>query len=1004
VSIAAGDLSALLARLDDELPPDERAATEAQAGRVYLRHGAVDPALRHLVAARRAYEALGHADAAAALDVDVARVCLIKGELDRADAFLERAVEHASRAGDDALRGAALAGQAAAARAKGDDGAAELLFERAAGLCHGDERVLALAAHAELRADRGDAEGAAELVAGLAPRDPRAACALAMAQGTVAWRAGDVAAAAPAFRRAIALATDHDLRRDLAIAHLRYGLFCGDVAERLGAAIEPPAPHLARAQELFRAVGGLGDLERVRDAFRHYGRRATDRVAELELVELLGELKQQRLAVQDAAGRLSDLAVANGDRERIGGLRAVEDALGSALRELALAEERFVAAVNAVVVERESIRGLLELTRRLAGVGEYAALPDEIARLACQLTGADRGVCWTTDGGRGAYAIDAAVDRSWSAPCAEASAAAGKPQLLGGRQSDRIDRGSRERRAATRLGSAMAAPLRLGGRVLGAIWVDKEPSGGVLSERDLDLFAVFAGQAATILDNARIAEALRLAARTTTATLESISDGVVSIDRNGAIKAMNATGSRILAGRGARPAMLVEAGREGPPLLDFLRACLERGEELDGRLIQLVAGEYLCNTRLIRGDDGTAIGLVATFTELGRATRLAQRMVGSTARYSFADLAGRSPALRRVLALAEAAASSDASVLLTGESGTGKEVLAQAIHNAGPRANGPFVAVNCAAIPRDLLESELFGYESGAFTGARKGGRPGKFELAENGTILLDEIGDMPLDMQVKLLRVLQERTTARLGGSREIPLSCRIIATTNRDLAAEVQRGLFRQDLYFRLRVIHVDIPPLRDRQGDIAVLAEFFLRTYAERLGKRMIRVAPDVLDAFMRYPWPGNVRELEHVLESEVTLAPADKEVLDEVPGSITPARPAAPAWPAPDAWAARGYPMPWGWPTIPQGAMPQMTPAGAPAWPWPQMPWPQPMPPAAMPAGDAPVKTISDTERDLLVAALTTHRGRIPAVARALGVSRGTVYNKMRKFNLDPDSFR
>src|SRR5262249_55438115 len=156
-----------------------------------------------------------------------------------------------------------------------------------------------------------------------------------------------------------------------------------------------------------------------------------------------------------------------------------------------------------------------------------------------------------------------------------------------------------------------------------------------------------------------------------------------------------------------------------------------------------------------------------------------------------------SPALRRVLALAEAAASSDASVLLTGESGTGKEVLAQAIHNAGPRAQGPFVAVNCAAIPRDLLESELFGYESGAFTGARKGGRPGKFELAEGGTILLDEIGDMPLDMQVKLLRVLQERTTTRLAGSREIPLSCRIIATTNRDLAIEVQRGLFRQDLY---------------------------------------------------------------------------------------------------------------------------------------------------------------------------------------------------------------
>jgi transcriptional regulator with PAS, ATPase and Fis domain/tetratricopeptide (TPR) repeat protein len=999
VTAAPGDLSALLARLDDELAPEDRAQVEAQAGRAYLRHGAVEPALRHLVASRRTHEALGDERTAAELDVDIALVCLIKGELDRADAFLERALDHAASARDDHLRARALAGQAAAARAKRDD-AADALYAEAAAIATGDLRARALAARAELAADRDDLALARSLIAGVRASEPQAAVALAIAEATIAWRAGDPASAAPAFRHAIALATEHELRRDLAEAHLRYGLFCGDVAERLGAAVEPPAPHLARAQDLFRAIGGLGDLERVRDAFRHYGRRATDRVAELEIVELLGELKQQRLAVQDAAGRLSDLAVLGSDRERIGGLRAVEDALGGALRELALAEERFVAAVNAVVVERESIRGLLELTRRLAAVSDYHLLPDEIARLACQLTGADRGVCWLTDGGRGAYALDLAADRAWSAPVAEASAAAGKPQLLGGRASDRVDRlGSRERRASTRLGSAMAAPLRLGGRVLGAIWVDKEPSGGVLSERDLDLFAVFAGQAATILDNARIAEALRLAARTTAATLEAISDGVVSIDRSGAVKAMNATASRILSGRSGRGAAIVEGGREGPPLLDFLRADLERGEELDGRLVPLAAGEYLCNTRIIKADDGAPVGLVATFTELGRATRLAQRMVGSTARYSFADLAGRSPALRRVLALAEAAASSDASVLLTGESGTGKEVLAQAIHNAGPRAAGPFVAVNCAAIPRDLLESELFGYESGAFTGARKGGRPGKFELADNGTILLDEIGDMPLDMQVKLLRVLQERVTTRLGGAREIPLSCRIIATTNRDLAAEVQRGLFRQDLYFRLRVIHVEIPPLRDRQGDIAVLAEFFLKSYADRLGKKLVRVAPEVLDAFMRYPWPGNVRELEYVLESEVTLASADKEVLDEVPASITPARPAAPAWP--QAWGAQMYPPPWAW-GMPGGGMPMPMPAPG-AWPWQPGPMPT-MPPPPNGAPPASVKTIEDSERELLVAALTTHRGRIPAVARSLGISRGTVYNKMRKFNLDPDSFR
>ncbi len=1012
MSAAPGDLSTLLARLDDELAPQDRAHVEASAGRLYLRHGVAEPALRHLVAARRAHEALGDDAIAADLDVDIAAVCLIKGELDRADSFLERALELATRTGDHTLEGRALYGQADAARLRDDGGRADILYAEAAAAGGADLHALAMAARAELAAAREDLDAARAHLAGVHPSDPRAIAAVELARATIAWRAGDVEAAPPGFRRAIALCAEHDLRRDLAEAHLRYGLFCGDATERLGGAEELPAPHLARAQELFRAVGGLADLERVRDAFRRYGRRATDRVAELEIIELLGELKQQRVAVQDAAGRLSDLAVLHGDRERIGGLRAVEDALGAALRELALAEERFVAAVNAVVVERESIRGLLELTRRLAGVSDYAALPDEIARLACQLTGADRGVCWLTDGGRGDYAIDAAIDRAWAAPFAEASAAAGKPSLVGGRGSDRV--GSRERRAATRLGSAMAAPLRLGGRVLGAIWVDREPSGGVLSERDLDLFAVFAGQAATILDNARIAEALRLAARTTAATLEAIGDGVVSIDKSGAVKAMNHSASRILAGRGGRAALLIEGGREGPALLDFLRADLDRGEELDARPITLAVGEYLCNTRIVRDDDGDAVGLVATFTEMGRATRLAQRMVGSTARYSFIDLAGQSPALRRVLVLAEAAASSDASVLLTGESGTGKEVLAQAIHNAGPRAQGPFVAVNCAAIPRDLLESELFGYETGAFTGARKGGRPGKFELAEGGTILLDEIGDMPLDMQVKLLRVLQERTTMRLAGSREIPLSCRIIATTNRDLSMEVQRGLFRQDLYFRLRVIHVDIPPLRDRLGDIALLAEQFLRSYAERLGKKMTRVSPDVMAAFVSYPWPGNVRELEHVLESEVTLAPADKEILDEVPASMSHAamvRPMAPQWPSAPP---EGYPWPWPWPSWP-GQMPQMpqmphmqlpmAPHGAPPqWPWmPSLLAPH-VPNGVTPPPGAPVKTISDTERELLIAALTAHHGRIPAVARALGVSRGTVYNKMRKFNLDPDLFR
>jgi transcriptional regulator with PAS, ATPase and Fis domain/tetratricopeptide (TPR) repeat protein len=1000
-------------------------ADEAATGRRHARAGLVEPALRHLLAARGDRERAGDDAGAAGLDVDLGEVCTGRGELDRAQAFLDRAAGHAERTGDRRLAGRAQVALAELALARGELARADDGFAAAAAALHGDDDAVArcLAGRAVIAAERGLVDTGARLAADAEAMavDALTSGRAALAAAAVAWRAGDAAQATAGFRRAIAVFADHGLRRDLAEAHLRFGLFCGEIAEQggRGPALTPldaPAGHLARAQELLRATGNLGDLERVRTAFRRFGRRATDRPAPPELGQLLTDLRQQRLVVQETAGRLVDGA-AIADRQ------VALTTLDDALRELALAEDRLVAAVHAVVVERESIRGLLELTRTLAAVDDYAALPGAIARLACQLTGGDRALTYLTDGGRGAWAIDPAVDRSWAGAVAEA--AAGGPQLHGGRRGDRTT--SREGGSSPPLGHAMTAPLRAGGRILGALWVDRAPTGGLFAARDLDLLSVFAGQAAAILDNARIAEALRLAARTTTATLEAISDGVVAIDTSGAITAINASGARIL-GLGRSEAEAVSVwGRTGPasapapsdrpprrtpsdavngvvrgadtsgdgaPLLDVLRASLARGEELDGRVVQLAAGEYVCTARFIRGDGGAAVGLVATFTEGRRATRLAQRMVGSTARYALGDIVGDSPALRRCLALAEAAAGADASVLVTGESGTGKELVAQAIHNAGPRAGGPFVAVNCAAIPRELLESELFGYDAGAFTGARRGGRPGKFELADGGTILLDEIGELPLDMQAKLLRALQERTTTRLGGSRETAISCRIIATTNRDLAGEVRRGRFRQDLFFRLRVIHVELPPLRERPGDIAQLAQHFLAASSARLGKRLVRLAPEVADAFARYPWPGNVRELEHIVESEVTLAPPDREVVTEIPAGLRDGAgradaPAA-AWPAPP-WLSDGAgwpPPPWAWP-----------------WPYPAPPRPPaPSPGASAEPEPAPVKTLSDSERELLVAALTSHRGRIPAVARALGVSRGTVYNKMRKFNLDPERFR
>ncbi len=305
--------------------------------------------------------------------------------------------------------------------------------------------------------------------------------------------------------------------------------------------------------------------------------------------------------------------------------------------------------------------------------------------------------------------------------------------------------------------------------------------------------------------------------------------------------------------------------------------------------------------------------------------------------------------------------------MITGESGTGKELVAQAIHNGGPRAGGHYVGINCAAIPRDLLESELFGYESGAFTGARRGVHPGKFEQADGGTLLLDEIGDMPLEMQAKLLRVLQERRVQRLGSTKEIPLNVRIIASTNRDIQEDIERGLFRQDLFFRLRVINIELPPLRERPEDIPVLLEHFLSLYSARMGKALRGATPRVLEAITAYHWPGNVREFEHCFEAEVNLASPNQELLTEVPDVLKP--------------RAR------------TGKL-QVVKSPSP------VDFESPIPPAASPGA----ASLKDNERELLLEALEANKGSVHQVALALGVSRGTVYNMMRRVGVEAEKFR
>jgi transcriptional regulator with PAS, ATPase and Fis domain len=251
-----------------------------------------------------------------------------------------------------------------------------------------------------------------------------------------------------------------------------------------------------------------------------------------------------------------------------------------------------------------------------------------------------------------------------------------------------------------------------------------------------------------------------------------------------------------------------------------------------------------------------------------------------SAKYSFDDIIGNNKKLLYAKGLAEQVAhQDDTKVLVTGESGTGKELFAHAIHNASARSHNPFVRVNCAAIPEHLLESELFGYEDGAFTGAKKGGRLGKFELANNGTIFLDEIGEMPLSMQSKLLVVLQEREIERLGGDHSIKLNMRVISASNRNLQNMVDKGLFRQDLYYRLNVVQVEVPALRHRKEDISLLAEYLAKKLNLRLKTTVVKISREVLERLTMHTWPGNVRELENVLESAMSMAYMEKaELLD------------------------------------------------------------------------------------------------------------------------------
>lgn len=348
-------------------------------------------------------------------------------------------------------------------------------------------------------------------------------------------------------------------------------------------------------------------------------------------------------------------------------------------------------------------------------------------------------------------------------------------------------------------------------------------------------------------------------------------EGIIATDQQGRISLVNRAAERTLDADAAtilgRPVSEVFPGQT-------ICQVLENGSSRIGEL------HRVGNTLIVQNvvpvvTDGDIVGVVATFQDAGHLQDVEAKvrqelyLKGHVAHFTFVDIATHNRAMRRLLIEAEEFAGAEAKILITGETGTGKEMLAQSIHNASQRRNGPFVAINCAAVPENLLESELFGYEEGAFTSARKGGKKGLFELAHRGALFLDEIGELSMNLQARLLRVLQQNAIMRVGGDRLIPVDVRIIAATHRNLEKAMSEGAFRQDLYFRINVLRLYLPPLRQRREDIALL----VRLLVDKICRRTSRLAPvirkEIMHLFEAYAWPGNIRELENILERLVVL---------------------------------------------------------------------------------------------------------------------------------------
>ncbi|MDN8543913.1 sigma-54-dependent Fis family transcriptional regulator [Erwinia sp. ACCC 02193] len=418
--------------------------------------------------------------------------------------------------------------------------------------------------------------------------------------------------------------------------------------------------------------------------------------------------------------------------------------------------------------------------------------------------------------------------------------------------------------------------------------------------------------------------------------LETLNEGVIVCDRHGSIKTLNRYARQIFCGLDPEAGSIDALLRPQDVSLLSLPFCNDR------ELLFMPGGKepVSCLVSLMPAPDG---GRVLSLRENQRIRAITRRVMGVSASYTFDMIRGYSLPLQQAIQQARASSRTDSTVLLTGESGTGKELFAQAIHNAGPRQQEPFVALNCGALPRDLVQSELFGYADGAFTGSRRGGSAGKFELADGGTLFLDEIGEMPLEAQTSLLRVIQESEVVRIGAAHPLKVNVRIIAATHCNLSDAVEKGAFRRDLYYRLNVVSLNIPPLRERREDIPGLVNTFIQALCNRLKRIAPAVSPQAMACLQAWQWPGNVRELENLVERMVNLCEGMEISQQDLPEEMR------------------------------QGD------------------------PVAQPAsGQA---SLHEKERQHVLEVLSANKGNMRQSARLLGISRTALYNKLNQWQVD-----